>query len=274
MRGRRRPQPRPRPQPWPCAGRTLGYLGRLLSPGGKSPFLCPRQAWGRPKGLSGGMDHGAEWEAQVRGTAHVGPGERELCCGHGLCKDAPLWLPSWPRLALVPTEHPASFGPNQRVWGLHSPLLSSPLQHSFPSCTRMAPESFCACSPHPHDGGQTRSFSSVYVFFSISMKKSLMNKIPFEADLPRCRDMSIGISHRKPDGTSFSSSSRLQEHRNVSAAAGHEAIFCYFDAHCTSPCHPITPPHPKDPSLRLSKTSSQRTGSFLTIHIAIGGTRA
>lgn len=136
------------------------------------------------------------------------PGPRDAFTGSWKPSPGPYPSATSP-FALVPTEHPASFGPNQRVWGLHSPLLSSPLQHSFPSCTRMAPESFCACSPHPHDGSQTRSFSSVYVFFGISMKKSLMNKIPFETDLPRCRDMSIGISHRKPDGTSFFSSSRL-----------------------------------------------------------------
>lgn len=139
-------------------------------------------------------------------SPYPGPGDAST----GSWKPSPGPYPSATSpFALVPTEHPASFGPKQWVWGLHSPLLSSPLQHSFSSCTRMAPESSCACSPHPHDGCQTRSFSSVYVFFGISMKKPLMNKIPFETDLPRCRDMSIGISHRKPDGTSFSSSSRL-----------------------------------------------------------------
>lgn len=164
------------------------------------------------------MDHGAQREAQVCGTAHVGSGERELCCGHCLCKDAPLRLPSRPRLApdrgggrgpagMSTTVTPPcsarsdakagsggegcpvppilalevrsqaagspAQGPTQVLppalpryplntqpvlaqtggSGGCSPLLACPLQHSFHSSTRMAPESSCACSPHPHDGG-------------------------------------------------------------------------------------------------------------------------
>lgn len=78
MQGRRRPQP----QSGPHAGMKMDYLGWLLSPGGESALLCSRQARGCPEGLGGGMDYSAQWEAQVCGAAHMGPGEKESCCGH------------------------------------------------------------------------------------------------------------------------------------------------------------------------------------------------
>uniref|UniRef100_A0A8B9B7T4 Uncharacterized protein n=1 Tax=Anser brachyrhynchus TaxID=132585 RepID=A0A8B9B7T4_9AVES len=37
-------------------------------------------------------------------------------------------------------------------------------------------------------------------------------------------------------------------------------LFVICDAPCTSPCHPVTPPHPEDPPLWLSEVSSQRMG--------------
>lgn len=75
MQGRRRP-------PAQCDPMKMGYLGWLLSPGGESALLCPRQTWGCPKGLSGTMDHGTQWEAQVRGAAHMGPADKEPCWRH------------------------------------------------------------------------------------------------------------------------------------------------------------------------------------------------
>lgn len=76
------------------------YLGWLLSPGTESSLLCPGQPWSCSKGLSWGVDHSAQREAQVSGTAHVGPGKKEPCGGHCSLQDTLTlrMLPLQPRL--------------------------------------------------------------------------------------------------------------------------------------------------------------------------------
>lgn len=117
------------------AGVQSTYLGWLLSPGTKSTLLCPGQPWSCPEGLGWGVDHSSQREAQVGGTAHVGPGKREPCGGLCSVQDTLTLrlLPLQPRLRGTEEEETTVECPSQRCLpAQHERMQNQALEKSVP----------------------------------------------------------------------------------------------------------------------------------------------
>lgn len=115
----------------PSGGVHRIYLGWLLSPGTKSSLLCPGQPWRCSEGLGWGVDHSSQWEAQVGGTAHVGPGKREPCGGHCSVQDTLT-------LRLLSLQ-PRLLGTEEEEWEVEETTVGCPSQQCLPARHEKAP---------------------------------------------------------------------------------------------------------------------------------------